>query len=81
MFYIKYNPRLQLQLDRYHQSKLPLVTKSLVKSCPRLVDMIKPSTGNLSKYKFEIVAKPEVTFKTLSSDLGQVGVIASYLAV
>ena len=43
--------------------------------------MIKPSTGNLSKYKFEIVAKPEVTFKTLSSDLGQVGVIASYLAV
>ncbi|KAF8795915.1 N-acetylglucosamine-1-phosphotransferase like protein [Argiope bruennichi] len=58
--------------ERYYDSKLPLVTLSLVKSCPPVSNMLLQHFGTQKKNNYETVGEEEVAFKMIHNNLSQV---------
>ncbi|KAL0280655.1 UNVERIFIED_CONTAM: hypothetical protein PYX00_001881 [Menopon gallinae] len=60
--------------ERYSDSKLPTITKSLIEHCPTLIEMLKEQFGTVPRYKHEIVKDTyhDVIFKMIISNLSKV---------
>ncbi|XP_054713569.1 N-acetylglucosamine-1-phosphotransferase subunits alpha/beta-like [Uloborus diversus] len=60
------------QNERYYDSKLPLVTKSLISSCAPVSDMLLQHFGHRKQNGYEVVGEEEVAFKMIHNNLSQV---------
>ncbi|GBN29536.1 N-acetylglucosamine-1-phosphotransferase subunits alpha/beta [Araneus ventricosus] len=58
--------------ERYYDSKLPLVTLTLVKSCPSVSNMLLQHFGTQKRNNYETVGEEEVAFKMIHNNLSQV---------
>ncbi|XP_035209281.1 N-acetylglucosamine-1-phosphotransferase subunits alpha/beta-like isoform X2 [Stegodyphus dumicola] len=61
-----------LHNERYYDSKLPLVTKSLISSCPPVVLMLREHFGHRKQNAYETLGEEEVAFKMIHNNLSQV---------
>lgn len=52
----------------------PTVTKSLIKNCPRVTEMLQEQFGTKRKYKYEIIREKQQdsVFKMITSNLSRV---------
>ncbi|XP_058130379.1 N-acetylglucosamine-1-phosphotransferase subunits alpha/beta [Anopheles ziemanni] len=63
-----------LVYERYEDSTIPTVTKSLVVACSELADMMRANFGRVPRYRYHVSAKTGIysNFKMLTSNITQV---------
>uniref|UniRef100_A0A182JKZ0 Uncharacterized protein n=1 Tax=Anopheles atroparvus TaxID=41427 RepID=A0A182JKZ0_ANOAO len=63
-----------LVYERYEDSTIPTVTKSLVVACGELADMMRANFGRVPRYRYHVSAKTGIysNFKMLTSNITQV---------
>uniref|UniRef100_A0A182WG63 LNR domain-containing protein n=1 Tax=Anopheles minimus TaxID=112268 RepID=A0A182WG63_9DIPT len=63
-----------LVYERYEDSTIPTVTKTMVVSCTELADMMRANFGKVPRYRYHVSAKTGIysNFKMLTSNITQV---------